>query len=154
MKLRLLASSGILGQVEFFSGKAREGAEEARVWSDQAAASQLLRGTARARHEIPTAVRSSRSTGPATYCYFYYYYYYYYTRLTACFPGQPGLAGTRNVKSVWILMRQEITGFWDAVASAGPYMRTICTSLQTDNHTSTSSLNFFSGQMLFLMPYQ
>ena len=89
-----------------------------------------------------------------TYCYFYYYYYYYYTRLTACFPGQPGLAGTRNVKSVWILMRQEITGFWDAVASAGPYMRTICTSLQTDNHTSTSSLNFFSGQMLFLMPYQ
>jgi len=31
MKLRLLASAGILGQVEFFSGKAREGAEEARV---------------------------------------------------------------------------------------------------------------------------
>ena len=29
-----------------------------------------------------------------TYCYFcyyyYYYYYYYYTRLTACFPRQPG----------------------------------------------------------------
>jgi len=31
MKLRLLANAGILGQVEFFSGKAREGAEEARV---------------------------------------------------------------------------------------------------------------------------
>ena len=34
-------------------------------------------------------------------------------------------------------------GFWDAVASAGPYMQTICTSVQTDNHTNTSSLNFY-----------
>ena len=38
-------------------------------------------------------------------------------------------------------------GFCDAVASAGP-QQTICTSLQTDNHTSTSSLNF--SEMLFL----
>jgi len=30
-------------------------------------------------------------------------------------------------------------GFWDAVASVGPY----ATSFQTDNHTNTSSLNFF-----------
>ena len=27
---------------------------------------------------------------------------YYYTRLTASFPGQPGQAGTRKVKPVWI----------------------------------------------------
>jgi len=27
-----------------------------------------------------------------------------------------------------------------------------CTSLQTDNHTSTTSLKFFTGQMLFLTP--
>jgi len=40
-----------------------------------------------------------------------------------------------------------------AVASAGPY-KIICTSLQTDNHTSTSSLNFFTGRMLFLTPNQ
>jgi len=33
--------------------------------------------------------------------------------------------------------------FWDAVASAGPYTKTICTSLQTDNHTNTSPLNFY-----------
>jgi len=41
---------------------------------------------------------------------YYYYYYddhyhyfcYYYTRLTASFPGQPGYAGTRKVKPVWI----------------------------------------------------
>jgi len=43
------------------------------------------------------------------------YYYYYYTHLTASFPGQPGSAGTRKVKPVWIYMRQEMMGFWDAV---------------------------------------
>jgi len=31
-------------------------------------------------------------------------------------------------------------------------MQIICTTLQTDNHGSTSSLNFFTGQMLSLMP--
>jgi len=34
------------------------------------------------------------------------------------------------------------------------HMQFICTSLQTDNHTSVSSLNFFTGRMLFLMPNQ
>ena len=33
------------------------------------------------------------------------------------------------------------------VASAGPYA-TICTSLQTDNHTNTSSLNFYRPDAL------
>ena len=33
------------------------------------------------------------------------------------------------------------------------HMETICTSLQKDNHTNTSSLNF-TGQMLFLTPNQ
>ena len=33
-------------------------------------------------------------------------------------------------------------GFWDAVASAGP-RETICTALQTENHTITSSVNFY-----------
>jgi len=42
------------------------------------------------------------------------------------------------------------------VASAGvlDYMQIIWTSLQTDNHTNTSSLNFFTGRMLFLTPNQ
>jgi len=42
-----------------------------------------------------------------------------------------------------------------AVPSAEPYAN-ICTllMLQTDNHASTLSLNFFAGQMLFLMPNQ
>jgi len=30
-------------------------------------------------------------------------------------------ASTRKVKPVWIKMRQEMMGIWDAVASAGPY---------------------------------
>jgi len=30
----------------------------------------------------------------------------------------------------------------------------VCTSLQTDNHTSTSSLSFFTGRMPFLPPNQ
>jgi len=33
------------------------------------------------------------------------------------------------------------------------HIQTICTSLQTDNHTNTSSLNF-TGRMLFLTPNQ
>ena len=33
-------------------------------------------------------------------------------------------------------------GFGDTVASAG-LTQTICTSLQTDNHTNTLSLNFY-----------
>jgi len=30
----------------------------------------------------------------------------------------------------------------------------VCTSLQTDNHASTSPLKFFTGQMSFLPPNQ
>jgi len=44
-------------------------------------------------------------------------------------------------KPVWISMRQQMTGFgmqWNQL----DHMQTICTSLQTDNHTNTSSLNF------------
>jgi len=51
-------------------------------------------------------------------------------------------------------MRQEMMGFWVALASAGPYangsyhmhmdhMQTICTSPQTDNYINTSSVNFY-----------
>ena len=49
-------------------------------------------------------------------------------------------------------MRQEMMGFGDmAVASAGPYA--VCTLHETDNHTNTSSLNFY-GPDLFLTPNQ
>jgi len=32
--------------------------------------------------------------------------------------------------------------------------RQACTSLQTDNHSSTSLLSFFAGRMRFLLPNQ
>jgi len=46
-------------------------------------------------------------------------------------------------------MKQEIMGWqWHQQ----DHMQIICTSFQADNCTSNSTLNFFSGQMLFLMP--
>ena len=33
-------------------------------------------------------------------------------------------------------------------------LQMICTLFQTDNHSSTSSLDFFTSRMLFLMPNQ
>ena len=44
-------------------------------------------------------------------------------------------------------MRQELLGFWDAAASAGPYANNLH-SLQTDNHSNTSSLNFYRPDAL------
>jgi len=41
---------------------------------------------------------------------------------------------------LWILLEQEMTGWqWHQM----DYMQIICTSLQTDNHASTSPLKFF-----------
>jgi len=48
----------------------------------------------------------------------------------------------QKVKPVWINWGKRWWGFVMAVASTGPYMQTVCTSLQTDNHTNTSSLIF------------
>jgi len=48
-------------------------------------------------------------------------------------------------------MKQEMMG-WQWLQL--DHMQIICTSLQTDNHASTSPLNFFTDWMLFLMPNQ
>jgi len=46
-------------------------------------------------------------------------------------------------------MKQELKGRqWHQLDN----MQIICTLLQTDNHASTSSLNFSTGRMLFLTP--
>jgi len=64
------------------------------------------------------------------------------TRLMTSFPGQPQYAGTKNVKPIWILMKQEIMGWqWHQL----DHMQIICTLLQTDNHAGTSSLNFLQA---------
>ena len=74
---------------------------------------------------------------------------YTYTRLTALCPGLPRWTGTRKVKSIWILLKQE-------TVSGSGISWAICwaTSLQTDNHASTPPLSFFTGRMPFLPPNQ
>jgi len=83
-----------------------------------------------------------------------------------CFVGQPGITleetdrqtpfkslfsritwvmGTRKVKPIWILMKQEMTGWqWHQL----DHIQITCTSCQADNHASTSSLKLFTGWTL------
>jgi len=64
-----------------------------------------------------------------------------HTRLTTLFPGVPGWAGTRKVKPIWILLKQE-------TVSGSGISRAICksdTSLQTYNHASTPPLSFLQA---------
>jgi len=50
----------------------------------------------------------------------FFYRYYYYTHLTASFPGQPGYAGTRKVKtSLNLNGARNDWGFGVSVATAG-----------------------------------
>ena len=72
-----------------------------------------------------------------------------HTRLTAHCPGLPGLAGTRKVKPIWISLKQESEWQWHQLG----HMQ-VCTLLQTDNHTSTPLLSFFTGRTPFLPPNQ
>jgi len=56
--------------------------------------------------------------------------------------GQPRSAAARKVKPFWISMKQEIMqSQWHQL----DHMQIICTSLQTDNYASTSSLNFLQA---------
>jgi len=59
-----------------------------------------------------------------------------HTRLTAFCPGLPRWASTRKVKTIWILLKQETVG-GSGISWA---IMQVCTSLQTDNHTSTPPL--------------
>ena len=78
----------------------------------------------------------------------YYIYYYYCTRLTASFPWQPGSAGTRKVKPIWILLKQE-TVSGSGISRA---IMQVCTLLQTDSHTSTPPLSFLQAGCPFCRP--
>ena len=59
-----------------------------------------------------------------------------HTRLTALCPGLPRWASTRKVKPIWILLKQETVG-GSGISWA---IMQVCTSLKTDNHTSTPPL--------------
>ena len=72
-----------------------------------------------------------------------------HTRLTTLFPGLPGWAGTRQVKSIWILLKQETlsgSGISWAICKSAPRSRQITRSVP---HHSV-----FTGRMSFLPPNQ
>ena len=87
------------------------------------------------------------------YCQYFSWRYFYHnththTRLTALFPELPRWAGTRKVKPISILLKQEtVTWQWHQLG----HMQ-VCTLLQTDNRASTPMLCFFTGWMPFLPP--
>ena len=72
-----------------------------------------------------------------------------HTRLTALFPGLPGWAGTRKVKPIWILLKQETvsgSGISWAVCKSAPHSRRI--TMPAPHHS------VFTGLMPFLPPNQ
>ena len=72
-----------------------------------------------------------------------------HTRLTALYPGLPRWAGTRKVKPIWILLKQEIvsgSGIRWAICKSAPRSRQITTPIP---HHSV-----FTGRMPFLPPNQ
>ena len=73
-----------------------------------------------------------------------------HTRLTALFPGLPGRAGNKNVKTN-VDFTEARDSEWQRHQ---PGHMQVCISLQTDNHASTPPLKFFTGRMPFLPPNQ
>ena len=74
----------------------------------------------------------------------------HHTRLTALFPGLPRWAGTRKVKPIWILLKQE------AVSGSGNSWA-ICKSASRSRQITTPARHhssFFTGRMPFLPPNQ
>jgi len=64
-----------------------------------------------------------------------------HTRLTALCLGLPKWVGTRKVKPIWILLKQE------TVSGSGiSWDMQVCTSLQADNHASTAPLSFLQAR--------
>ena len=63
-----------------------------------------------------------------------------HTCLMALCPGLRWWAGTGNVKPIWILLKQETEWQWHQLVRMQ-----VCTSLQTDNYTSTPPLSFLQA---------
>jgi len=73
-----------------------------------------------------------------------------HTHLTALFPGLPGWAGTRKVKPIWILLKQE-------TVSGRGISWAICKSASRSRQITMPVLHhskFFTGRMPFLPPNQ
>jgi len=72
---------------------------------------------------------------------------YWYTRLTTLCPELPRWAGTRKVKPIWILLKQE-------TVSGSDMSCTICKSAHHSRQITAPHHTFFTGQMPFLPPNQ
>ena len=86
------------------------------------------------------------------YIYIYIYIYTHthtHTRLTALCPGLPGWAGTRKVKPIWILLKQE-------TVSGSRIRWAICKSALRSRQIATPAPyhSVFTGRMPFLSPNQ
>ena len=64
---------------------------------------------------------------------------YEHTRLTVLCPGLPGSAGTRKVKPIWILLKQE------TVSGSGISWVISNYASRSRQHASTPPLKFFYG---------
>ena len=73
-------------------------------------------------------------------CSCYRYLLHMHTHLMALFPGLPWWAGTRKIKPIWILVKQDSEWQWHQLG----HMQ-VCTLLQTDNHISTPPLCFLQA---------
>ena len=72
-----------------------------------------------------------------------------HTRLTALFPGLPRLAGSRKVKPIWILLKQEtVSGSGISWAYASLHL-----TPDRQRHQQPTS-QFFTGRMPFVLPNQ
>ena len=72
---------------------------------------------------------------------------YAHARLMALFPGLPGWAGTRKVKTnLDFTEARDSEWQWHQLGHRGPMQ--VYTSLQTDNHTNTSPLSFYGPDAL------
>jgi len=73
---------------------------------------------------------------------YYYYYYYYCIRLMALFSRATWVNWHQKGKPFWIFLEQEMMGWqWPQL----DHVQIICTSLETDNHASTSPLSFLQA---------
>jgi len=74
--------------------------------------------------------------------------YYYHSTLhpfNSLFSRTTWVSRHHKGKSFWILLQQEMIGWqWHQLN----HMQIICTSLQTDNHASTSPLSFYRPDAL------
>ena len=102
------------------------------LWSNQ-----QCQSTEKLKAEPPTteinlilssSTATSEETGSSPFLLFLQCHYYYYTRLTAFCPGLPRWASTREVKPIWILLKQETvsgSGISWAICKSAPRSRQI-----------------------------